>query len=162
MRSQFYSNEKFKGYNFCYQIPKPHYPIKTFGQRLKKVRIEAKFNVKQLSRLTGVAESTISRYEKENIPPSNKAVNKLSKTLNVSSFYLLYGNKKYKFKSFGEKIKIHRIQKMLSRMEIAKRIGVSAGTIGAWERNIDIPNNSRPFKKFIKIIGMSKIKKLSM
>ncbi|CQR74999.1 Antitoxin PezA [Sporomusa ovata DSM 2662] len=57
------------------------------GDKLKKLRKAKQLTMLQLSRLTGIKQSTLSLYENNKQTPSQETVVKLSKALNVDSYY---------------------------------------------------------------------------
>ncbi len=54
----------------------------------------------------------------------------------------------------GKRLKVARLSKGLSRKELAKMLGVSEHTIGAYERNERIPSRKR-MKDFAVFFGTS-------
>jgi transcriptional regulator with XRE-family HTH domain len=56
----------------------------TFGERLKKARIEKGLTQEQLANLIGVAKSTVTGYEKNNREPNFFIIKKILEVLNIS------------------------------------------------------------------------------
>ena len=65
--------------------------IKAFGERLKEFRSERKMSQTELADLVGLRYSHISRYENGGSKPSAEMLMKLSKALNTSIDFLLFG-----------------------------------------------------------------------
>jgi len=61
----------------------------TLGQRLKQLRTEQKITQKNLGKVFGVAESTISMYESDSRMPDIDAIKSIAEYFNVSTDYLL-------------------------------------------------------------------------
>ncbi len=66
------------------------------NERLREIRTAKKLSQVELARLLGVTKQCISNWENDNIQPSIEMLVKISKTLGVSSDYLLcIENKRY-------------------------------------------------------------------
>lgn len=63
----------------------------TFGQRMKKARKEARVKQQELSKKTGIAVTSISRYENDERNPTVDYARKIADILGVDANYLLYG-----------------------------------------------------------------------
>jgi len=63
----------------------------TFGDRLRELRKKKKLNQKDLGKLLGVAESTISMYERNGRQPDFDMQEKIANFFNVSIDYLVRG-----------------------------------------------------------------------
>lgn len=68
--------------------------METIGDRLKKIRKENKLTQKQMAEKLDIHPNTISMYEKGNRNIPSNMVKKISDTFNVSTDYLLRGEKK--------------------------------------------------------------------
>jgi transcriptional regulator with XRE-family HTH domain len=62
--------------------------LDAFAKRLKNILIEKGISQKELAKLIGVSEVTISRYLNEARNPRSEIVDELSRVLNVSTDYL--------------------------------------------------------------------------
>lgn len=62
------------------------------GERLKELRLENKFTLKQVSNHVGISVSMISAYEVENRHPSYATLLKLSRLYGVTCDYLISGD----------------------------------------------------------------------
>lgn len=47
----------------------PHYP-KTFGEEIRKYRIDSGFQIRELAEMVGVTEDTIINWEKDRTKPT--------------------------------------------------------------------------------------------
>lgn len=63
--------------------------VNTFGERLKKVRLERKLTIEKLAELVDTGESTIRSYEKSRRYPQIYKLIRLCNALNVTPDYLL-------------------------------------------------------------------------
>ena len=59
------------------------------GNRIREIRKEHNLTMKQLGKMIGVAESTISQYETGKRQPDNETLLKLGEVLKVTVGYLL-------------------------------------------------------------------------
>lgn len=66
------------------------------GDRLSKLRKEAKLTQKDIFKLTGIDTVTLSKYENGGQEPGTANLKKLTQALNTTADYILFGN--------GEKI----------------------------------------------------------
>ena len=66
--------------------------LDSFGDRLKELRVQKKLSQTELADLVGLRYAHISRYENGGSRPSADMLMKLSKALNVSTDYLLFGS----------------------------------------------------------------------
>lgn len=63
----------------------------TFGERLKARRLEMHLSRAALGAACGVAESTVSRWERNAVRPSPRHLGKVAKTLKTSGAQLIFG-----------------------------------------------------------------------
>lgn len=61
------------------------------GQRLKQKRIEKSLNLTELSKLTGIPNGTLSKYENNKNSPSLENLYSLSQILEVSTNWIITG-----------------------------------------------------------------------
>lgn len=98
--------------------------METIGERISALRVSLNLKQKELADLAGVTEATLSRYENNKREPRGIIIAKIADALNVSSDYLLTGNKKRKDPSIEELDK-HFSQKekfdFAKEMEIIKQ-----------------------------------------
>ena len=62
------------------------------GQNIHKIRKEKRLTQKQLSELTGIAEATIIRYEKNKFTPKVSQIERIAKALEVLAVELMDEN----------------------------------------------------------------------
>lgn len=61
----------------------------SFGYKLKKLRKSKKLTQKELAQLLYLSQSSIARFEKEEILPTSDTLNKIANFFDVSTDYLL-------------------------------------------------------------------------
>lgn len=69
-------------------------PEKTFGPRLRYLRNERGMSLAELSADTGIAKTTLGRWETTRAYPNVPGLLKLAKALRVSVEYLVCGSEK--------------------------------------------------------------------
>lgn len=67
------------------------YNMIKIGQRIKEIRIERNLTQKELANLLGVAQNTISQYEKGTANASVEVIVRLSQILQTTTDFLLLG-----------------------------------------------------------------------
>ena len=116
--------------------------MKSFGERLKKVRKEKGITQLKLAQLSGVAQSSISACELGKSQPSVEITKKLAKVLGVSVDYLLgrtdtpnLPSLEEIMSSFNKKLEEEQKDSILTKLKL-KLIpvydGANAGEIGAF------------------------------
>ena len=65
--------------------------MESVGQRIKEMREDREFTQKQLADMIGVAQNTISQYEKGTAKTSIEIIVKLAEVLDTTTDYLLRG-----------------------------------------------------------------------
>ncbi len=76
-------------YSFNIPIPKQifndNYPVnpQTFGEKLRKARMDSGLQIKELAEMLGVAEESVINWEKRGITPIGKNLDKVRKILTV-------------------------------------------------------------------------------
>lgn len=65
--------------------------VETFGERLRRMRVEQGFSQRELAELSGVSNAYLSRLEKDERSASVKMIRKLSIPLRVSPSFLELG-----------------------------------------------------------------------
>jgi len=63
----------------------------TFGQRLKRARLDAGLTQSQLVRRSGIPKPTLSRYENDHVQPSLSTLARLAEALAIPESFLLPG-----------------------------------------------------------------------
>lgn len=61
----------------------------TVGEKIKAIRIDKGYTQKKLGELTGIAESTIRRYELGKLNPKKETIERIANGLGVTPFELL-------------------------------------------------------------------------
>ena len=128
---------------FCHltliaQKPLPHgYPqtLKTLGDHIKKKRLDLGLSQRVVTQKLNVNERTLFQWENNIFLPSPFIVLKIID-------FLGYAPYDFYQKSFGEKLAKLRQYYGLTRLELAKKLGVSKPSIKVWEAN-----KHRPCKK---------------
>ena len=105
----------------------------TFGERLRKSRLELGLQIKDLAKICGVTPSVISGYEVGRYYPSKEILYKLSSTFNIeyickNGFTHILLN----YNIFLENLKSWIKTNKLVRKDAASKLGVSPGTIKYW------------------------------
>ncbi len=60
-----------------------------YGKRIRELRQERKLSQAQLAELISVTQSTIGKYEREELEPNLEVIKKICKIFNVSADYLI-------------------------------------------------------------------------
>lgn len=63
--------------------------MRTIGEAIRKLRVERKLSQKEVARLTGITQTTLSIVENTQARPSVKNLNKIAKALRVPT-YMIY------------------------------------------------------------------------
>ena len=108
---------------------RPAYPksLKTFGDHLRKKRLELSLRQKDVSRILGVTESSIWNWENNLTSPSLGKIPKIIKFLG----YVPYDSRG---KALEQQITIARKVLGLSQKELANFLGADPGTVRRWEK----------------------------
>lgn len=64
----------------------------TFGQKVKKLMAQSNISQKELSRLTGISESSISRYLNDTLKPRIDVISNIARVFGVSVAQLFEGD----------------------------------------------------------------------
>src|SRR6056297_2667989 len=104
------------------------YTVSTYGKRIKDLRKVEKLTQKELADALEISSTTITRYEKGDIYPSEPIIIKTAMLFNCSSDYLL-GLSSYKknpkelIKDYEKlKIKEEQIMKVIDELEKLKKL----------------------------------------
>jgi transcriptional regulator with XRE-family HTH domain len=62
---------------------------RTFGQRLRAIRIKAGYSQADLEEISGIPKARLSRYENGHVAPSIQTLERLARALGVSEALLL-------------------------------------------------------------------------
>ena len=105
----------------------------TFGQRLRKSRLELAFSICDVANLCGVTNSVISGYELERYMPTKDILDKLSSKFNID-YLCMEGYAKiiYNFDEFLDKLNIWINENKLTKEDAANKLGVSRSLFRYW------------------------------
>ena len=132
------------------KLANPDYPInpKTFGQKLRKWRLDNNLTIKALSKIIKADEMSIINWEKRNRTPLYKYVRKIKEVTGISPDSGFRDQRKTKPKpdSLGEHMRKKRQELGLSQEEMAEKLGVSVDYIA------NLETGKRPGKHKIQTI----------
>lgn len=116
---------------------------KAQGLRLSEAIKKSGFGREALCVATATnSPAVLARYEDGTYPPTEEAVKRLSKALNISVEWLLYGKEKAPkpdTAEIGRRLKALREAKKLSRAAVAKKLGVTEQSLKNWENGKTTP-----------------------
>jgi len=113
-------------------ISYPENPI-TFGDHIRKKRMEIKLLQRQVALLIGVTEDCITLWEKNHSIPQIKYYPRIIEFLGYCPFEIDES-------TFSGRLKSYRLKNGLSNKKLGKNLNVNGSTILAWEGNRSIPN----------------------
>ena len=86
-----------------------------FNERLRELRIAASLSQVDLAEKLGVSKQSVSNWENDNIQPSIEMLLKISRTVNVSTDFLLgEDNHRYIEVTKLTKTQIHHVQQIIN------------------------------------------------
>lgn len=105
----------------------------TFGERLRKSRLELELSISDVANLCGVTKSIISGYELGRYYPSKEILTLLSSKFNID-YLCMEGYTKivYYFNEFLDKVNTWIKSNEYTREEAAKRLGISKSLFRFW------------------------------
>lgn len=105
----------------------------TFGERLRKSRLELGLSISDVANLCGVTKSIISGYELGRYYPSKEILILISSKFNIE-YLCMEGYTKliYKFDDFLDKVNIWIKYNNYTRAEAANKLGVSKSLFRFW------------------------------
>jgi transcriptional regulator with XRE-family HTH domain len=115
--------------------------LKTFGDHLRKRRLELSLRQKDVSQILGVSEASIWYWEKNLTSPSLHHVPKVIEFLG----YIPYEKSP---KTLGEWIGNARRLFGITLKQLAYRLGIDPGTLARWEKG-----KGRPSAELLQIIS---------
>lgn len=107
-------------------------PETTLGERVRKLRLSNCLTIKELSKLSYMAEETISNIEKSRTTPNVSSLTKLCQALNSDNRYLL-GADDWPENNQSEIIYKYRMISGLSIIDIAKKCNLHKSTVKDYE-----------------------------
>ena len=103
------------------------------GQRIHNSRKQKKLSMKELGKMVGLHESTISRYEKGEIMSLDiEKMKDFAKALDTTPAYLMGWDQEMN-DDFGTKLKELRSKKNVTIMEMAEEIHIDVNTLVQYE-----------------------------
>lgn len=105
----------------------------TFGQRLRKSRLELGLSISEVAKLCGVTNSVISGYELERYMPTKDILDKLSFKFNID-YLCMEGYTKliFNFDNFLNKLNNWINKNNLTKEDAANKLGISRGLFRFW------------------------------
>jgi len=100
----------------------------TIGDHIRKRRLDFNLFQKDVAKLLGVDEYTITNWEKNRTQPTLSLLPKVIQFLGYISLEI-------KVDSLGDRIKLYRKVRGVSQKILAKEIGIDACTLARWEKN---------------------------
>ena len=115
------------------------------GERIRELRKERGISQKELGEKLGVANTTVSIWERGEREPEGESKRKLREYFGVTMAYLMgeeTGERERKGKaSFGERLTELRREKGMTQEEVAEKLGVTKNTIHVWEKGKRLPED---------------------
>jgi len=109
----------------------PEIPI-TFGDHIRKKRMEVKLLQREVASIIGVTEDCITLWEKNHSVPQIKHFPKIID-------FLGYNPLEIDESTFGGRLKFYRIKNGFSNKKLGQILNVNGSTILAWEGHRSVP-----------------------
>ena len=105
----------------------------TFGERLRKSRLELGLSIPEVADLCNVTKSIISGYECNRFYPTKEVLNLLSSRFDME-YLCMEGYTKlvYKFDEFLDKLSLWIKENNLTKEDASSKIGISRGLFRFW------------------------------
>ena len=105
----------------------------TFGERLRKSRLELGLSIPEVADLCNVTKSIISGYECNRFNPTKEVLNLLSSRFDME-YLCMEGYTKlvYKFDEFLDKLSLWIKENNLTKEDASNKIGISRGLFRFW------------------------------
>ncbi|MDB8794608.1 helix-turn-helix transcriptional regulator [Romboutsia sp. 1001216sp1] len=105
----------------------------TFGDRLRKSRIELVLSISEITELCGVTKSVISGYELNRYVPTKEVLNLLSSKFDMN-YICVEGYTKllYNFDEFLDKLKLRIDKNNYTRLNAANKLSISPSLFRFW------------------------------
>ena len=105
----------------------------TFGERLRKSRLELGLSIPEVADLCNVTKSIISGYECNRFNPTKEVLNLLSSRFDME-YLCMEGYTKlvYKFDEFLDKLSLWIKENNLTKEDAANKLGISRGLFRFW------------------------------
>jgi transcriptional regulator with XRE-family HTH domain len=101
---------------------------KTIGEHIKKRRLELGLTQLQLAAILGVAQCTVTNWEKHRSNPTLRSMPKITR-------FLAYDPVPADSRTLGERLLKYRKSLGVNQKELARRIGIDPTTLSRLERN---------------------------
>ena len=111
----------------------PLYPreLQTLGDHIRNKRLDLALEQKDVSKILHVTESTICNWEMNRNEPAVQHYPRIMDFLGYCPYQ--------QSRSWGERLRLHRIHRGLSYEKLAKILDVDPGSIQRWETNRNSP-----------------------
>ena len=105
----------------------------TFGERLRKSRLELGLSISEVAELCNVTNSVISGYECNRYNPTKEVLDLLSSKFDLD-YLCMEGYTKlvYKFDEFLDKLSLWIKENNLTKEDSANKLGISRGLFRFW------------------------------
>lgn len=103
-----------------------------FNRKLRVLRVKRDMSQAQLAAALGISKSSISMYELGKRQPDFETLRSIAVFFSVDMNYLLGGERGVEME-FKDALKQLRTKRGLSQVELAEKLGFSAGLIGMYE-----------------------------
>ncbi len=107
--------------------------LKTWGDHVRKCRLEQNLLQRQVAKVLGVNTTTITNWEKHRREPRLHLIPKILEFLGYHSF-------PQQPKDFGERIMEYRRRQGLNRKKLARDLGIDPTTLARWEKGKASPS----------------------
>lgn len=123
----------------------PENPV-SIGDHIRKKRIELKLHQKDVAKICGVTEDSITNWEKNRSKPKIQFLPHIIKFLGYAPFEV-------DMTTYQGKLKAYRYKNGLTHAQIGKIFDFNASTIGAWENGKHAPMKNE-LKKLQQLLKM--------
>ena len=105
----------------------------TFGERLRKSRLELGLSIPEVATLCNVTKSVISGYECNRYNPTKEVLDLLSSKFDMDYICMDgYSKLVYNFDAFLDKLRLWINENNLTRADAATKLGISHGLFRFW------------------------------
>ena len=117
----------------CSEFIEENLTDNTFGERLRKSRLELGLSIPEVASLCNVTKSIISGYECNRYNPTKEVLNLMSSKFDMD-YLCMEGYTKlvYNFDEFLDKLSLWINENNLTRADAATKLGISHGLFRFW------------------------------
>ena len=117
----------------CSEFIEENLTDNTFGERLRKSRLELGLSIPEVASLCNVTKSIISGYECNRYNPTKEVLNLMSSKFDMD-YLCIEGYTKlvYNFDEFLDKLSLWTNENNLTRADAATKLGISHGLFRFW------------------------------